>query len=321
MDREQVTERIRQTCVVPVATIEAAENAASLAAAMLAGGIGVIEVTLRTAAALDAIRSITGQAPDMLTGAGTVMTVAQCEQAHVCGAQFIVSPGFHPGIAQWCNEHDLLYVPGCVTPTEITAALEYGIQTIKYFPSNCHAGLTGMKALSGPFPQVSFIPTCGLNEDNVAEFVCAPFVLAAGGSWVCPKGDIDAGNFERITELCRRTKQKILGYELYHIGLNYPDSAQVENFCQAMEDAFGFAHQRGNSSDFSSERIEVKKGGGRGTKGHLGIGTNSIYAAMADLSNRGYDIDESSAVYKNGKLIAVYLSREIGGYAIHLSQK
>ncbi len=153
------------------------------------------------------IRSaVSEQCPDMLVGAGTVITLAQCEQAVACGAKFIVAPGFDPEVVSWCVERGIAVTPGCVTPTEIMAAMKLGLHVVKFFPANVYGGLTAMKSLSGPFGGIRFIPTGGVNAQNLGEFIAAPYVHAVGGSWVCPKADTAAGNFDKITALCAQAK-------------------------------------------------------------------------------------------------------------------
>lgn len=165
-----------------------------------------MEITFRTDAARDAIQIVAEQCPDMLVGAGTVCSVEQCRQAAEAGARFIVSPGFDPCVVDWCLEHELTVLPGCVTPSEIMEALSRGISTVKFFPASIYGGLEAMKALSGPFVGLQFVPTGGINAANLAEYAKAPFVRAVGGSWLCSRSDIAQGRFEHITELCRQAR-------------------------------------------------------------------------------------------------------------------
>ena len=204
-----VLEKLVNAGVVPVVVLERAEDAVPAAKALLAGGIDVMEITFRTAAAPDAIRAVAEQCPEVTVGAGTVITLEQCKQAVDCGAKFIVAPGYSEKVVSWCVEHDVAITPGCVTPTEIMAAMAHGLKVLKFFPANVYGGLAGMKALAGPFGGIKFIPTGGVNGDNLAEYAAAPFVHAVGGSWVCAKSDISAGNFEKITELCKQAKATI----------------------------------------------------------------------------------------------------------------
>ena len=157
-------ERLRNAAVVPVVVLENADDAVPTAQALLARGVDVMEITFRTDAAADSIAAVSRQCPDMLVGAGTVITLEQCKKAVEMGAGFIVSPGFSEEVVDWCVRHDVAVTPGCVTPTEIMSAMSHGLQVVKFFPANVYGGLDAMKALSGPFGGIRFIPTGGVNE-------------------------------------------------------------------------------------------------------------------------------------------------------------
>jgi len=197
-------EEIHKTGIVPVVVLEDAKNAVPTAEALLAGGVNFMEITFRTAAAADSIKAVAQNCPDMIVGAGTVITMEQCKIAISCGAKFIVSPGFDENIVSYCIQNGITVLPGCVTPTEIMAAIRKGLDIVKFFPANVYGGLNAMKALNGPFGGVKFIPTGGVSADNLAEFAKAPFIHAVGGSWICAKADINAGNFEKITTLSKQ---------------------------------------------------------------------------------------------------------------------
>ena len=199
-------ERMARSVIVPVVVLEDAKDAVPTAKAMCAGGVDVMEITFRTAAAADSIRAVAENCPEVLVGAGTVITLEQCKTAVACGAKFIVAPGFDGEVVRWCIEHEIPVLPGCVTPTEIMAAMKLGLKVVKFFPAGVYGGLKAMKALSGPFGGVKFVPTGGVSTQNIAEYVSAPFIQAVGGSWICPKADISAGNFENITALCREAR-------------------------------------------------------------------------------------------------------------------
>ena len=200
-------DRLAAAGVVPVVVLDDAKDAVPAARALLAGGVDVMEITFRTAAAADAIRAVSEGCPEMLVGAGTVVTLDQCRQALECGAKFIVSPGFDPEVVGWCAERSVPITPGCVTPTEIMAAIRLGVNVVKFFPAGVYGGLRAMKALSAPFGGVKFIPTGGVDAKNLKEYLEAPFVHAVGGSWLCPKKEIAAGNFDAVTALCREASQ------------------------------------------------------------------------------------------------------------------
>ena len=201
-----ILSRLAAAGVVPVVVLDDAKDAIPTAKAMLAGGVDVMEITFRTAAAPDAIRAVAENCPDMLVGAGTVLNLEQCKLAVQMGAKFIVSPGFDAGVVGWCIENGIAVTPGCVTPTEITAAVNMGLKVVKFFPANVYGGLNAMKNLSAPFGGVKFLPTGGVNTANIKEYISAPFIHAVGGSWVCPKDAIQAGDFEKITQLCKEAR-------------------------------------------------------------------------------------------------------------------
>ena len=198
-----VNQKIAETGIVPVVVIEEAAKAIPLAGALKAGGIEIMEITFRTEAAADSISNIREKHPEVLVGAGTILDLEQCKKALDYGAQYIVSPGFDRCVAEYCLTKTIPIFPGCVTPSEIMTALKLNLQILKYFPADVYGGLKGMKALSGPFPQISFIPTGGVNIHNLYEYLSAPYVFAVGGSWLCDKRDINSGNFDRITALCK----------------------------------------------------------------------------------------------------------------------
>ena len=206
-----VMERLAKSVVVPVVVLEKVEDAIPLANAMAAGGVDTMEITFRTACAPDAIRAVADNCPDVLVGAGTIVNLDQCKLAIEMGAKFIVSPGFSDEIVGYCVEHGVAVAPGCVTPTEIMAAMKHGLKMVKFFPANVYGGLNAMKNLSAPFVGLKFLPTGGVNTGNIKEYVDAPFIHAVGGSWVCPKADIAAGNWEKITQLCLDARKAAKG--------------------------------------------------------------------------------------------------------------
>ena len=204
-----VLEALAKSAIVPVVVLDQTKDALPTARALAEGGIKVMEITLRTEAALASIREVAQKAPDILVGAGTVTSLDQCKAAVEAGARFIVLPGFNRQVVDWCNDQSIAVTPGCVTPTEIMAAMEAGLSVLKFFPASVYGGLAAMKALAGPFPGIRFIPTGGVNGDNMIEFLKAPFVHAVGGSWVCSRKDIAQGNFDEITRLSREARLKI----------------------------------------------------------------------------------------------------------------
>ena len=177
-------EFISQYKVVPVVVFNSVEEVRPKLAAMVKGGLPIAEITYRTACAGDAIKIAVEEFPEMLVGAGTVINKAQCEEAIALGARFIVSPGFSEEVAALCNEKNIPYLGGCVTPTEVMTAISYGCKTIKFFPCSNYGGLSTMKALAAAFPQVNFLPTGGISDENLAEYLKWEKIFAVGGSWM-----------------------------------------------------------------------------------------------------------------------------------------
>src|SRR5262249_49965208 len=197
---ETMTDRLRAARVVPVITIDDPENAAPLARALSAGGLSCAEITFRTPRAADAIRRISAEVPDLLAGAGTILTPAQVDDARDAGARFIVAPGFNRRVVEHCLSVGLPVYPGIATPTEVEAALELELRTLKFFPAEPMGGLTYLKAIAAPYVGVSFMPTGGISASNVASYLAYDRVVACGGSWMAPADWIAAKQFDRIRD-------------------------------------------------------------------------------------------------------------------------
>jgi 2-dehydro-3-deoxyphosphogluconate aldolase/(4S)-4-hydroxy-2-oxoglutarate aldolase len=195
-----VVDRLAQLKVVPVIVIDDPLAASPLAGALADGGLPCAEVTFRTAAASEALRRMRDAAPDLLLGAGTVLSVAQAREARTAGATFIVAPGFSPAVVDHCLEHGMPVFPGVCTPTDIEAALAKGLTTVKFFPAEPIGGIKYLKAIAAPYTMMRFIPTGGINAENLRSYLAFDRVIACGGSWMAPAEWISAKTFERIRE-------------------------------------------------------------------------------------------------------------------------
>src|SRR5688572_750859 len=191
---------LRAARLVPVVVLDDAKDADALAGALVAGGLPVAEVTFRTAAAQDSIRAMAARG-DIVLGAGTVLTPEQVDQAVAAGASYVVSPGLSRAVVERCQEHGVLALPGAVTATEIQAALELGLTTVKFFPAGTSGGAPAIAALAAPFGGVSFVPTGGVGPKNLHEYLAIPSVAAVGGSWMVPRDRVKAGDFDGIRTL------------------------------------------------------------------------------------------------------------------------
>lgn len=193
-------QQLGQLGIVPVIVIEDAKHAARLADALVQGGLPCAEVTFRTDAAADALRAMSDKHPNMLIGAGTVLSPKQAAAAKAAGAKFVVSPGFNPAVVDYCQEHDIPVYPGVATPTEIEMALGKNLTTVKFFPAEPMGGLNFLKAIAAPYGMMNFIPTGGVSMKNIGEYLAFKRVIACGGTWMAPADWIAAGDFDRIKD-------------------------------------------------------------------------------------------------------------------------
>lgn len=199
----ELFEQLGSIGVIPVIALEDAKDAAPLGRALVAGGLPCAEITFRTAAAVDAIRAMCAACPEMIVGAGTVLTVEQAQAAIEAGSKFIVTPGFDAAVVDYCLANGMPVVPGVMTPTEINMALSKGITLVKFFPAEVAGGVKALKTMAAPYRHVTFMPTGGVSPANLANYLSLPMVLACGGSWVTGKGKIEAGAFDEIGRLAQ----------------------------------------------------------------------------------------------------------------------
>lgn len=198
-----IVEQFYQYGVVPVVVLEDAKDAVRLAKALMDGGLPCAEVTFRTEAAEDAIRLMSKEYPDMLVGAGTVLTIDQVDRAVAAGARFIVSPGFDPEIVDYCLEKDIPVFPGCITPSEVAQAAKRGIEVVKFFPAEQAGGVAMIRSLAAPYTGMKFMPTGGISAKNLRDYLECDKILCCGGSWMVKSDLIHQGEFDRIRDLTR----------------------------------------------------------------------------------------------------------------------
>lgn len=204
-----VSETIQKMGVLPVVVLDDAKDAEPLAKALVEGGLPCAEVTFRTEAAEESIRIMTKEFPEMIVGAGTVLTIDQVDRAVTAGAKFIVSPGFDPEIVDYCLEKDIPVYPGCITPSEVAQAVKRGLKVIKFFPAEQFGGLSTIKALAAPYTGIKFMPTGGVSAKNLESYLSFDKIVACGGSWMV-KGDlVKAGKFDEIKALVAEAVQLV----------------------------------------------------------------------------------------------------------------
>ncbi|MBK1831031.1 bifunctional 4-hydroxy-2-oxoglutarate aldolase/2-dehydro-3-deoxy-phosphogluconate aldolase [Verrucomicrobiaceae bacterium R5-34] len=196
--------------LVPVIVLDRAEDGAPLAEALVSGGLPVAEVTMRTPAALDAMRNI-AQFPDVLLGAGTVLQPEQVDMAVDSGAKYIICPGMHRGVIERCLELGVLCIPGAITPSDIALAMDYGLEQVKFFPAEAFGGAKTLKAMAAPYQEMRFVPTGGIHAGNVADYLAIPSVVACGGSWMVDRKLVNEGKFDAITSLVSEAVNLVKG--------------------------------------------------------------------------------------------------------------
>ncbi|MBQ7838986.1 MAG: bifunctional 4-hydroxy-2-oxoglutarate aldolase/2-dehydro-3-deoxy-phosphogluconate aldolase [Lachnospiraceae bacterium] len=312
-----VIQRIYEIGIVPVIAIDDAEKAVPLAKALVRGGLPAAEVTFRTAAAEEAIRRIVAEVPEMLVGAGTVLTKEQADRAIDAGVKFIVSPGFNPEITKYVIDKGMLMMPGTATPGEMEQAMALGLNVVKFFPAEQNGGVAKLKAVAGPYANLRWMPTGGVNEKNLMDYLSFKKIIACGGTWMVKKDLIEAENWDEIEHLTRQAVRTMLGLKVEHIGINTANEEEGRAAAALFTEMFGMAANEGDSSIFMGAReIEIMKKPFLGTHGHIAIGTNTLPRAIAYFKSRGCKFREETITDK-----AAYFEGEIAGFAIHLVQR
>ncbi len=316
-----IMDKLSLAGLVPVIKVEDALDAVPLCKALKDGGLPVAEITFRTAAAEEAIKNVHDALPDVMLGAGTVLTVDQVKRAVAAGAAYIVSPGLNPAVVGYCVENGIPILPGCSSPSDIETALSFGLDTVKFFPAEAAGGIGFIKAISAPYGSMKFVPTGGISEKNLMDYLSFSKVRAAGGSWMVPADAVKNKEWAKITELTRQAVKVMLGLELMHIGINSASPEKAVKDAKMFSLLTGLSLKDGVSSVFAGGEFEFMKKPFRGTNGHIALGVNDIARAKWHLEMRGFEFDEESASQKDGKTVAIYLKEEIAGFAVHLLKK
>lgn len=314
-----ILEQISNIGLVPVIKIDDAEKAVPLVRALKKGGIPVAEVTFRTACAAEAIRKIADAEPDVLVGAGTVISVEQAKAAVEAGAKYIISPGFDAEVVKWCIDNNVPITPGCSDASDVSVAAKMGLEVVKFFPAEAAGGLKVLKALSGPFPNMKFIPTGGIGPDNLGSYLAFKKIIACGGSWMVPGDMLDNNDWDGITALAREAILKMLDIKLRHIGINSASEEEAVCTAERFSSMTGGAVKDGNKSLFAGTEFEVMKFMGMGKCGHIALSVTDVDRAVTFFKSQGFEFDDASATYSDdGKRKFIYFKDEVGGFAVHL---
>ena len=318
---DKILEKIGELGIVPVVKIEKPEDALPLGRALIDGDLPIAEITFRTSAAEESIKTLTRELPNLLVGAGTVLTIEQVKKAVSAGAKFIVSPGFNPRVVDYCIENSIPVTPGINNPTQIEMALERGIEVVKFFPAEASGGLPLLKSMSAPYTGIKFIPTGGINQNNLSSYLSNNKVLACGGSWMVKPELISSDDFAEISRLTREAVSIMLGFEFAHLGINEENKDKALDSANLLSRLFYFPVKEGTSSVFADSDFEIMKNQSLGEHGHIAIVTNNIHRAIVYLKMKGVSVLPQTAKEKDGKLKVIYIDQEVSGFAIHLLQK
>lgn len=318
----EIYSAIRSSGILPVIAIARLETAVPLAQACVDAGITGLEITFRTECAAQAIRAIRGAFPQLLLGAGTILNCDLVDRALDAGADFLVTPGLNPKVVRYAQQRNAPILPGVTTPAEVEQAMELGLEVLKFFPAEMSGGAEKLKILAGPYKTVKFIPTGGIDEGNFRDYLALDNVVAVGGSFMIHKKAMQDGNFSAVKQRFDQVVDTMLGLKLTHVGINHREEAEALDTAETLTRIFHMPYTVGSASVFSgTKEFELMKKEARGTHGHIAVSVSDIDRGIHFLTHRGVDIDMGSLVVKNGKKIAVYLEKEIGGFAFHLMKE
>ena len=317
-DPKIVMKRLHGIGIIPAIVLDRVEDAAPLADALCKGGLPAAEVTFRTPAAHDAMIAMKKARPELLVGAGTVLSIEQVDSALDAGAEFIVAPGLNPEVVMYCQKKGVAVCPGISTASELEQALALDLHTVKFFPAEAAGGIKTIKALCGPYKNMTFLPTGGINEKNMLDYLSFNKIFAVGGTWMVKTGLIKNGQFNKVEEISREAVMKMLGMHVKHIGINCTEAdgkATADKFANLLQGTV----RETSKGYFGSEMIEVMVKEHFGTKGHIAIGVNNVERALAYYRALGVAFDENSITYDDeGDAKFAYFKEEIGGFKIHL---
>ncbi len=313
---DKCLERIRTYGLVPAIKIDDAEKALELGKALEDGGVPVAEVTFRTPAAADCIRALKDSAPGIVLGAGTVTNVERAKQAIAAGASYIVTPGMNPSVIDYCLERGVPIIPGINGPAGIERALEKGLDVLKFFPAELSGGIPMIDALSGPFPEATFLPTGGIDLQNMEPYARHPKVFAIGGTWMAKPAWIEEGRWDAIRQACADSVRALHGFAIHHLGVNFGSRDEAAGPL-AFLTALGFPVKEGTGSIFAGP-FELMKSIGRGEKGHIALKANNVDRAVAFFSRMGIGVIEETVSRDAAGIKVAYLDKDLGGFAVHL---
>lgn len=303
--------------ITPLIKIDDPKDALPLVGALTAAGINTVEVTFRTSAAKDVLKLISGKCKTMLVGAGTIISVEQVNDAVRAGAKYIVTPSFNPKVVDRCIELGVPIFPGCSNPTDIEQAYERGLRVVKFFPAELLGGVNMLKALSAPYPFMRFIPTGGIREDNLNDYLGFNKVLCCGGTYVVDENLLKQKKFQEITRIARESVNKMLDIKLDHVAIN-TDMKTGTELLKTFSKLSGEVYQ---PTEDKVCGIEVVRENHNGNIGHIAFSSSNLERCIYYLAQRGFTVDMSTIVKENGKISKLHLAGDNAGFTIQLIKK
>ncbi|MBN2533514.1 MAG: bifunctional 4-hydroxy-2-oxoglutarate aldolase/2-dehydro-3-deoxy-phosphogluconate aldolase [Spirochaetales bacterium] len=310
-----IINQLRLYGIIPIITINNPDVVKPVAEALLKARLPVLEITFRTDAAGEAIRIVSKEFPEILIGAGTVLTIETAQKAVFAGAKFILAPGFNPKVVDYCIQHDIAILPGINSPTQIEFALEKGLEVLKFFPSEASGGIELIKAMAAPFPKVRFIATGGIKSSNLASYMSCTRILACAGSWIASGSDIAAGRFDQIAENAVKSIQIMHGFRIKSVEI---PGIEEEEFAVINRLFSGLLHQSPVKTEQGvqiADMLAFTRKKNPNSMGIICLETIDIERAMFYIQSQGYKVEKNEATQE------LMLSQNIGNYRIKITRK
>ena len=303
--------------ITPLLKIDDPKDALPLMGALTAADINAVEITFRTSAAKEVLRLISSKCTNMLVGAGTVISVDQVNEAARAGAKYIVTPSFNPKVVDRCIEIGIPVFPGCSNPTDIEQAYEKGLRVVKFFPAELLGGVEMLKALSGPYPFMKFIPTGGINADNLDSYLSFNKVLCCGGTYIVDENLLKQKKYQEITRIARESVNRMLDIKLDHVAIN----TDVPTGTALLKTFSKLSGENYNPAQNNYSGIEVVRENHNGNLGHIAFSSPNLERCIHYLAFRGFTVDSSTIVKENGKIMKLHLAGDNAGFTIQLIKK
>lgn len=318
---QNILQEISKIGMIPVLNIDKLHRALPLADALQRGGLPLMEVMFRTDVAASCIKEIAKSRPDFLIGAGTILTEDQAKLAVDCGAKFLVAPGFNPKVVKCAQQLQVPIVPGCVSPTEVEAALDLGVKVLKFFPAVQNGGVPAMGLLAGPYRDITFVPTGDLDKKLAFEYLSFNKVAAAGGDFMLKYEDIHSDNYEKIEKDVAETIDLYFNFHVAHVGMNESSEDKAFDLASCLGKCLSKDVVKMQNSTFVGSLIEVMHKPFYHEKGHIAIGTRDATRAYHYLKRKGVEfIEDSVFLNDQGRVTAAYIKEDFAGFALHLMQ-